>query len=256
MNFHQLTLPTPKRLSADSSLKAFPVDRILNVDDEKPFTGIYTGLSVEIIDTDAIKLIHTGGNFGLSTKTKNTPQIISQFPRVKNVKQTQYEQKLAWNTKYTNRNPNLVMMNLLPDNIDEKNIENVQENIDNVQNEEENIDKYDDSTETDNKTVNNSEPMVIDRKMKETALNLVVDPFPIEETLALLPVEAFFLHYALKCLRVLNFEQTHEFTTHELLQKCCDSDSKFIERYIVYHYYRSKNWVVKSGIKFGGDFCK
>lgn len=259
MNFHQLSLPIPKRQSADSSLKVFPVDRLLNADDEKPFTGIYTGLSVEIHDADAMKVIHSGGSFGLSTKTKNTPQILSNFSRVKNLKLAQYQQKLAWNAKFTNHNPNLVMVNLLTERNDEKNTENVPETNDDVPNEGENTEECQKSSENDEmyeNTADESEPMQITEQPKEPELNLVVDPFPIDETLALLPEEAFFLHYSLRCLRVLNFEQTHEFSTDELLTKFCNSDAKFIERFVVYQYYRAKNWVVKSGLKFGGDFCE
>lgn len=87
-------------------------------------------------------------------------------------------------------------------------------------------------------------------------LNLVEDPFPIEEALALQLEEAFFLHTALKCLRIMNFDETNEFTTDELIQKFCNLNPKFIERYVAYQYYRSKNWVVKCGIKFGGDYRK
>lgn len=259
MNFHQLTLPTPKRLSADSSLKVFPIDRIPAIDDEKPFTGIYTGLSVEIIDPDSMKRIHSGGCFGLSTKTKNIPQVLATFPRVKNVNQSQYEEKLSWNEKFTNQNPNLVMVNLLPESC-EKNTDNIRENtIEEAKDGTKTVDENEKSLGDDENIkigMDESEPMEIAEEKREPELNLVVDPFPIEESLALLPEEAFFLHYSLRCLRVLDFDQTHEFTTEEMLTKFCECDPKFIERFVVYHYYRSKNWVVKSGLKFGGDFCE
>lgn len=85
---------------------------------------------------------------------------------------------------------------------------------------------------------------------------ILEDPFPFEELLALLLEEAFFLHYSLKCLSIVNFNDTKEFTTDELIDLFCDNDPRFIERYVAYQYYRAKNWVVKSGLKFGGDFRK
>lgn len=85
---------------------------------------------------------------------------------------------------------------------------------------------------------------------------ILEDPFPFEEFLALSLEEAFFLHYSLKCLTIANFNDTTEFTTDELINLFCDSDPRFIERYVAYQYYRAKNWVVKSGLKFGGDFRK
>lgn len=255
MNFHQLTLPIPKRQSADSSLRVFPIDQIPGSDDKIPFIGIYTGLSVEICDRDAIKLIHSGGFFGLSTKTKNTPQALAVFPRVKNINQLQYEQKLQWNEQFHNQNENLVMVNLLPlieDNSDE--IANEK-----VETEEKMAEDNETSVENDENSeneINESEPTETTETKLEPELNLVVDPFPIEETLALLLEEAFFLHYSLRCLRILNFEQTQELNTNEILTRFCQNDSKFFARFVVYHYYRSKNWVVKSGLKFGGDFRK
>ena len=33
-------------------------------------------------------------------------------------------------------------------------------------------------------------------------------------------------------------------------------DPRFLQRYIVYHYFRSKGWIPKSGLKYGVDFGK
>lgn len=271
MDFIRLTHPISKRVSSDSRLRAFPIDRVPDTNDERPFTGIYTGLSVEIIDPDAIKLIHSGGSFGLSTKTKNVPVILQEVPRARNINQTQYEQKLAWNEKFGNQNSNPVMVNLLP-KIKKNCVEILEksngtsDDLDAIQNEEKVIilgeeqplRTDENSTSTENETI---VPMQVDIEPEavqepEPELNLVEDPFPIEETLALLPEEAFFLHYSLRCLRVMDFNQTHELTTYEMLEKFCTNDAKFIQKFVVYHHYRSKNWVVKSGIKFGGEFRK
>lgn len=35
-----------------------------------------------------------------------------------------------------------------------------------------------------------------------------------------------------------------------------NAQSGFVDRYIGYHYFRAKGWVVKAGTKYGGDFCK
>lgn len=74
------------------------------------------------------------------------------------------------------------------------------------------------------------------------------------ETLNLTLEEAFFLQYALGCLQVI--DMSGPLTILQTWQKFGESKSDFIESYIVYHYFRSKGWVVKSGHKFGGDFCK
>lgn len=282
MDFHELSLPHPKKFSADCTLKEFPIDRIPAKDTDKQFTGIFNGLSVEIIDSDAIRQLYSNGCFGLSTKTKNVPQILYTLPRVQNVSQSQYVQKSAWNAKFTNQNPNLVMVNLLlpteKETVETTEGDQMDEETEQLEDNEEVIDAEEDTKIDEDSNIaleqekehenDNNEPMQSDevkekqnesaifRKKKEPELNLVVDPFPIEDTLALFPEEAFFLHFSLRCLNILNFDQTHEFTIEEAVEKFSHMNPKFIERYVVYHYYRSKNWVVRSGLKFGGDFRK
>lgn len=82
------------------------------------------------------------------------------------------------------------------------------------------------------------------------------DPFPLEESLVLSLEEAFFLHNSLRCLRIRNFEQTSETSTEKFLDICCALKKNFILHFVAYHYYRSKGWIVKDGLKFGGDFRK
>lgn len=83
-----------------------------------------------------------------------------------------------------------------------------------------------------------------------------LDPFPLEESLVLSLEEAFFLHHSLRCLRIHQFEQNTELSTDEFLNVCCALKKNFILHFIAYHYYRSKGWIVKNGLKFGGDFRK
>lgn len=275
MNFHELSLPQSKKYSASCTLREFPIDRIPEKSDDKPFTGIFNGLSVEVIDPDAIKQLYLNGCYGLSSKTKNVPKLLHKFPQVQNVNQSQYEQKLAWNAKFTNQNPNLVMVNLLLPTEEETTLipegSEIHTEIENIEDTEVNDDesnKIDETQNEDDGIVDDNQPMeivdvaknqtepVISTENKEPVLNLVPDPFPIEDTLALFPEEAFFLHFSLRCLKILNFDQTHEYTTEEALEKFCNMNPKFIERFVVYHFYRSKNWVVRSGLKFGGDFRK
>lgn len=82
------------------------------------------------------------------------------------------------------------------------------------------------------------------------------DPFPLEESLVLSLEEAFFLHYSLRCLKIKNFDQNCELSIDVFLNVCCRLKKNFILHFIVYHYYRSKGWIVKCGLKFGGDFRK
>lgn len=75
------------------------------------------------------------------------------------------------------------------------------------------------------------------------------------ETLILLPVEAFFLHHSLRCLQIFDLDE-NILNTIELCETFRKLAPRFIEKYVAYLYLRSKNWVVKCGLKFGGDFRK
>ena len=67
----------------------------------------------------------------------------------------------------------------------------------------------------------------------------------------------FFLQFAFNNINVDNV------SLKQLFINCCQqydssptikSNNKFIISYIVYHYFRSKGWCVRSGIKFGTDY--
>ena len=74
----------------------------------------------------------------------------------------------------------------------------------------------------------------------------------VVEHLYLMLEEAFFLSFVLECLTVLY--QSKAMNVEEMWQKFQVVQPYFVERYITYHYYRSRGWVVKSALKFGGDF--
>ncbi|KAH0564061.1 tRNA-splicing endonuclease subunit Sen2 [Cotesia glomerata] len=76
--------------------------------------------------------------------------------------------------------------------------------------------------------------------------------FPLAETLLLSFEETFFLMFGLGCLQLMDYQDKvisiADAWTH------FNQDKLFLPRYIVYHYFRSKGWVVKSGLKYGSDF--
>lgn len=234
MNFCELNLPTPKPISANCGLKPFPVDAIPEKCDEFQFLGIFNGLSVEVTDPDAIQRIYSDGCFGLSAKTKNMPQALMRFSTKKVISHELYQQKLALANKLQAKTAS----------------------VNSIERDDDLVGNSGDCQSIEDTDGNDTEAMEVTETNECLDLRFVADPFPIEEVLALLPEEAFFLHFSLRCLKVINFEQTHEYTTEEIFGKFCAMNPQFIQRYIVYHYYRSKNWVVKSGLKFGGDFRK
>lgn len=83
---------------------------------------------------------------------------------------------------------------------------------------------------------------------------IVSEENDVVEHLYLMLEEAFFLTFVLECLTVLY--QNKSMNVNEMWEKFQQAQPYFIEKYIAYHYYRSRGWVVKSALKFGGDFGK
>ncbi|XP_046363040.2 tRNA-splicing endonuclease subunit Sen2-like [Haliotis rufescens] len=79
------------------------------------------------------------------------------------------------------------------------------------------------------------------------------DPYPVVEHLQLSFEETFFLSYGLGCLVVTDEKQSN-LSLSSLWQRFCSCRADFCPSYIAYHYYRSKGWVPKTGLKFGCDF--
>lgn len=78
--------------------------------------------------------------------------------------------------------------------------------------------------------------------------------FPVREALHLTFEETFFLLFGLGCLQLIHFDGSL-LDINSAWFYFCKEKPDFIQKYVVYHYYRSKGWVVKPGIKYGGDFC-
>lgn len=77
-----------------------------------------------------------------------------------------------------------------------------------------------------------------------------------EEYLYLTLQEAFYLQYALGCLAVRNWQTKQPFSMTELFTQCCalEGHDYFVSRYVIYHMFRSKGYVVRCGLKYGSDF--
>ncbi|KAI5965692.1 SEN2 [Candida pseudojiufengensis] len=104
---------------------------------------------------------------------------------------------------------------------------------------------------------------IVDEEVEQTREEdtAIIDPTTKSliklEFLQLQTVEAFFLKFALNRIEI------NDLSVRDLFIKCCklydDDDeiktnNKFILNYVIYHYFRSKGWCVRSGIKFGVDF--
>lgn len=77
--------------------------------------------------------------------------------------------------------------------------------------------------------------------------------FPVREVLHLTFEETFFLLFGLGCLQLVHFDG-NLLDISSAWRHFCKERPDFLQKYVVYHYYRSKGWVVKPGLKYGGDF--
>lgn len=77
--------------------------------------------------------------------------------------------------------------------------------------------------------------------------------FPVRETLHLTFEETFFLMFGLGCLQVIDYDG-NILNILEAWNHFCGVQKDFVQRYVVYHYFRSHGWVVKPGLKYGGDY--
>lgn len=74
------------------------------------------------------------------------------------------------------------------------------------------------------------------------------------EFMQLLNVEVFFLKFGLNLIEFLRPMDIFQLFLH-----CCKTNTPkpnnpFIIQYVIYHYYRSLGWCVRSGVKFGCDY--
>ncbi|CAO2606221.1 tRNA-splicing endonuclease subunit Sen2 [Lemmus lemmus] len=77
------------------------------------------------------------------------------------------------------------------------------------------------------------------------------NPYRIFEYLQLSLEEAFFLAYALGCLSI--YYEKEPLTIAKLWQAFTAVQPTFRTTYMAYHYFRSKGWVPKVGLKYGTD---
>ncbi|PRD29411.1 UNVERIFIED_CONTAM: tRNA-splicing endonuclease subunit Sen2 [Trichonephila clavipes] len=73
-----------------------------------------------------------------------------------------------------------------------------------------------------------------------------------KESLQLTFQEAYFLSYGFGCLIVK--DQDKFLNLAQLWSKMCDLSPDFAVMYTAYHHFRSKGWIVRSGLKFGTDY--
>lgn len=102
--------------------------------------------------------------------------------------------------------------------------------------------------------INHHLPANADDANNNPEMTPIILPPKDMEKLILSLQEAFYLYYALGCLRI---RVGQNFTS---IQDCfklfCEIEGTdfFISRYAIYHYFRSRGWITRSGAKYGCDY--
>lgn len=81
------------------------------------------------------------------------------------------------------------------------------------------------------------------------------NPFKISNSSVLFLEEAFFLCKFAELLEIRDLNN-QIISTCDLWMKFCRLKENFVECMVAYLFLRSRNWVIKPGLKFGGDFRK
>lgn len=79
-----------------------------------------------------------------------------------------------------------------------------------------------------------------------------IDRSRLKERIHLDLSEAYFLNKYTQ--RLVIQQDGVSLSSQECWEKFCSEDKYFTQNYICYHHFRRKNWVVRTGLKFGGDF--
>lgn len=211
---------TPRNLT---DIDPLPVDSRATPHNKR-IVAIFTGLTVEVCDPIGIQKLALGGCFGQGTLSRSFPASVRDrgvnrsYEQV--VRRRQLDRRKEWSRKYGQINVN---------------------NCVNVRVMEEDVEKQ------------LKDGAIGQKQLQYALVGNEVDPFPIPEHLSLFFEECLFLVSELKCLEVRTLEGV-TITETQLLNNFSKLKRSFLVSYVAYIYLKSKNWVIKSGLKFGGDF--
>lgn len=249
--------------AGDESLQ-LPLDSSICV----VITGHYNGVGVEVRSPDEIKFLYHMGCFGKGTASRSRPAPVTDKPpfmrRRQFLKRNYWFNRFGKSQKITEpdnffKDIDHLVAKILNDTRKKsgKDVIDLVSSEDEDQVESENVTKgsdFDDSYKNTVVIVPNSDSED-DNYFANFKPKYCINKILLQEKLMLTLQEAFYLMYGLGCLQIVNLEN-NILNIEDCWNLFSESESNFVHKYVVYHYFRSKGYVVKPGIKFGGDYCK
>lgn len=245
----------------------FPLDNSMRI----VFTGYYNGFNVEVRSVEEIALLYHMGCFGKGTTSRSEPKADQSDITPRIIRKRQFLKRNYWFKKFgsSDKLANAESDDFMKDvdsltakiigDCEKKNQKDV---IDLVSSEDDDEEDKQSNHSTERFQNHDKEDLVVivpnsesegENYFENMRPKCCLNKVKIQEKLMLTPEEAFFLLYGMGCLQIVSLDNV-------LLniEKCWDLftavDGRFLSKYVVYHYYRSKGYVVKPGIKFGGDY--
>lgn len=238
------------------------------------FTGFFNGFNVELRTREDMEL-HKMGWFGKGSASRARPVANRECTTMR---KRQFQKRMEWYKKFSGARvkskPDLFLQAVDKQTakiINEGEKLNNTDLVDLLSSDgssssddgddwEDNINGTLEITDTNNITVvvPNSDSELDDNStnyFENIKAECCVNQTKLQEKLMLTLQEAFFLVYGFGSLQIIDMEN-HILNIEQAWELFKEIDKKFIPKYVVYHYFRSKGYIVKPGIKFGGDYCK
>lgn len=235
------------------------------------FTGHYNGVGVEIRSLEEMSILHHMGCFGKGSASRSKPKVIKNNSSPNIMRKRQFLKRNFWYKKFGKTEKAFVPDNFFKEiDILIKKVVNDTKNkpgkdiIDLVSSEENESEENDNLSDINEFNLSGEQNIVVivpnsdsedDNYFANMKPKCCINKIMLQEKLMLTLEEAFFLLYGLGCLQVVD-KNDQFLSVNDCWKIFSDSSNRFVEKYVVYHYFRSKGYVVKPGIKFGGDYCK
>ncbi|KAI5642140.1 JAB1/Mov34/MPN/PAD-1 ubiquitin protease domain-containing protein [Phthorimaea operculella] len=237
------------------------------------FTGYYNGFGVEVRSIDEMSLLHHMGCFGKGTLSRSKPRPAQADAAPSIMRKRQFLKRNYWYKKFGTSSKSEegdaflkqvedLALKIKQDCEASKNKEK-RDVIDLVSSDEDNASEEmeEQTLETEFQSDEKGDLVVIvpnsdsedDNYFANLKPKCCLNKIKVQEKLMLSLQEAFFLQFALGCLQIISLDGK-SLNVQQSWDIFCKTDKDYIPKYVVYHYYRSKGYVVKPGIKFGGDF--